>query len=207
MRILVCAMVPLAMGAVLMTGCAPAASTDDSATQSTTEQTGTTPDALVGSYSIDYRTTESDRDVVTDEVVVRTAEVTGACAGSDCSFELTTEITSPDGGISSTTTALTFDGSTYVGSQSSAFDCDGMTSLTTVEGGLEYTSETTITPSSTTVEGGRDVITTFDVVIVEHNEITAAGREAGCPAINFAGPDPYVANFTTVGVGTRLDSE
>lgn len=191
-------MVPLALGAVLLAGCAPAASTDDPAT---------TPDALVGSYSVDYRTTESDREVVTDEVVVRTAEVTGSCTGSDCNFEFTTEVKSPDGGMSSTTTALTFDGSVYLGTQTYAVSCDGMTSLTTVEGGLEYTSETSITPSSTTLEGGRDVIATFDVVVVEHNEITATGREAGCLAINFAGPDPYVANFTTVGVGTRLGSE
>lgn len=198
MRILACAMVPLALGAVLLAGCASAASTDDSAT---------TADALVGRYSVDYRTTESDREVVTAEVVVRTAEVTGSCTGSDCNFEFTTEVKSPDGGLSSTTTALTFDGSTYVGSQSSAFSCDGMTSLTTVDGGLAYTSETTLTPSSTVIEGGRGLIATFDIVIVEHNEITSAGREAGCLAINFAGPDPYVANFTTVGVGTRLGSE
>lgn len=161
----------------------------------------------MGSYSVEYRTTESDRDPITDEVVVRAAEVAGSCTGSDCTLEFTTELKSPDGSTSSETTALSFDGSAYLGTQASAFSCDGMTSLTTVEDGLQYTSETTITPTSTAVEDGRDVIATFDIVIVEHNEITAAGREAGCGVINLSGPDPYAANFTTVGVGTRVASK
>jgi len=152
---------------------------------------------------VTYRTTESDFQPVTDDTIVRHVEVSGSCTESECDLAFTTELKAPDGSVVSGTTALTFDGTAYHGTQNATFSCDGMSSLTTVEDGLEYTSDTTVTPSATRVEDGRTVVTTFDVVTVERNEITEAGREAGCLAINFSGPDPNVANATTVGVGTR----
>lgn len=193
-------MLPVALLALVLAGCAPTASVPEP--ESTAEAAADAPD-LVGSYSVEYRTTESDQQAITDETIVRDGEVTGSCSGTECDLAFTTELKAPDGSTLSGTTALTFDGATYSGTQASTFSCDGMTSLTTVEGGLEYTSETTITPSDTIVEDGRVVVVSFDIVTIEHNEITAAGREAGCLQINFSGPDPYAANATTVGVGTR----
>jgi len=192
-------LMPLALVAIVLTGCASAASPPDASAESDAPA----GDALVGSYSVEYRTTESDHDAITDETVTRDAEVTGSCSGSDCDLTYTVELKAADGSTTSGTTALTFDGATYHGTQTSTYSCDGLTTLTTVEDGLEYTSETTITPSSTTVEDDRDVVATFDIVTVERNEITAAGRDAGCLSINLSGPDPYVASATTVGVGTR----
>jgi hypothetical protein len=191
---------PIALVALVLAACSPTAS---SVTPAETEAAAAVPEALVGTYSVEYRTTESDHETVSDEAIVRDAEVTGSCNGSQCDLAFTTELKAPDGSTMNATTALDFDGTTYQGTQTASFSCDGMSTLTTVDGGLEYTSETTVTPTATTVADGRTVVVTFDIVTVERNEITAAGREAGCLNINFSGPDPYVTNATTVGVGTR----
>jgi len=196
---------PVALFALVLAGCAPTTSgpltpTEPETTAGATEYA---PEALVGSYSVEYRTTESDHEAITDEAIIREAEVTGSCSGNQCDLAFTTELKAPDGSTSSGTTDLTFEGTEYRGSQAATFSCDGLSTLTTVEDGLEYTSETTITPSATIVEDGRVVVVSFDIVTIERNAITAAGRDAGCLRINFSGPDPYVANATTVGVGTR----
>ncbi|MEO8261325.1 MAG: hypothetical protein ABI566_02035 [Pseudolysinimonas sp.] len=204
MRVLQRSALPV-MLALILAGCSPTSS--DSATPPEAEATDATTaaeaEALVGTYSVEYRTTESDFQAITDEVVERDGEVTGSCSGSPCDLAYTIQVKAADGSTTSGTTDVTFDGTAYHGIQVSSFPCDGLTSLTTVEGGLEYTSETTITPSSMVVEDGRNVVESFDVVTVERNEITSAGRDAGCLKINFSGTDPYVTNATTVGVGTR----
>lgn len=204
MRVHRLAVVPVAALALVMAACAPTAPTPGASSETTAESLASAPDGLVGNYSVEYRTTESDHDAITDEVIVRNVEVTGSCSGSQCDLTLTTELKAPDGSTSSVSTALSFEGTEYRGTQTTAFSCDGMTSLTTVEDGLEYTSETTITNPITTPIEDRLVVESFDIVTVERNEITAAGREAGCLKINFSGPDPYVSGATTVGVGTRL---
>jgi hypothetical protein len=197
-------MVPVALLALVLAGCAPATSGSGTPTEPEPTSGATVPDVLVGTYSIEYRTTESDSSAITDDTVVRDGEVTGSCtSSSECDLTFTTELKAADGSTSSGSTTLTFDGGTYHGTQSSTFSCDGMTSLTTVEDGIAYTSETTITPSATTEEDGSIVVTSFDIVTVERNEVTAAGRDAGCLKINFSGSDAYVANATTVGVATR----
>ncbi len=205
MRVFLRGVAPVALLSLVLTGCAPQTPLPSTPTEpeSTAGATANAPEALVGSYSVEYRTTESDHDAITDESIVRDGEVTGSCSGSQCELAFTIELKAPDGSTASGTTALTFEGEEYHGTHASTFSCDGMTSLTTVEDGLEYTSETTITPSATIVEDGRVVVETFDIVTIERNEITAAGRDAGCLRINFSGPDPYVSQATTVGVGTR----
>ena len=196
---------PLSVLAVLLVGCSPQTTAVGTATppSPTAGASAQTPDSLVGRYSVQYRTTESDREAVTDEVIVRAGEVTGSCSGSQCDLEFTTEIKAPDGSVVNSTTRLTFDGSVYQGTQTATTSCDGFTTLTTIEEGIEYRSETTVTPSATTVEDGRTVVSSFDVVIIERNEVTPAGRDAGCQQINLSGPDPFVSNATVVGVGMR----
>ncbi len=195
---------PIALLALVVAACAPTNSTSGAPTEPETNfPSENSPNALLGSYSVEYRTTESDRDTITDEVIVRNVEITGSCSGAQCDLAFTTELKAPDGSATSGTTALTFEGTEYRGTQATTFSCDGMRTLTTVEDGLEYTSETTITPTATIVEEGRTVVTAFDIVIVDRNEITTAGRDAGCLEINLSGPDPYVSNSTAVGEGTR----
>ena len=198
-RRLYCGAVIVALLAAAVSGCAPTAASPTA----TPNGTSLAPDAIVGRYSIEFRTTESDRETTTGETILRDAQVTGSCSGNTCDLSLTIELKAPDGSTTSGVTALTFDGTAYHGAQSSTFACDGLTSLTTIENGLAYTSDTTITPASTTTDGGTAVVTAFDIVIVERNEVTAEGRSAGCPAINPSGADPYVSNATTVGVSTR----
>ncbi|HEX7835530.1 MAG TPA: hypothetical protein VF479_08700, partial [Pseudolysinimonas sp.] len=192
MRILRRGVLPATLLALVLAGCAPAASGPADPTQQ--EPAAEAPESLVGTYSVEYRTTESDHDAITDETIVRDAEVSGSCGSSPCQLTFTTELKGPDGSTTTGTTTLTFDGGEYRGTNSATFSCDGMTTLTTVDDGLEYTSETTITPSATTTENGTIVVTSFDIVTVEHNEITAAGRDAGCLKINLSGSDPYSTN-------------
>ncbi len=199
------AFVPLAALALVLSGCAPATSGPGTSSESPPKsgQKGTTAESLVGSYSVEYTTTESDRDAITGGTVVRNAEVTGSCEGDQCDLSFTTEIKLPDGSPGTTTTVLVFDGTTFSGTGSLATSCDGMTTLTTVEDGILYNFETTITPTATAIENGHEVVKSFKLVSIESNEITPSGRAAGCLMINPSGPDPFATHATVAGVGTR----
>lgn len=192
----------LALLAILLTGCS--ASPSDQPGPTEPEASATPLATLVGTYSVEYHTTESDSEVITGDTVVRSAEVTGSsCTPSACDFIFTSEVKEPDGSTGTTSTELAFDGSVYRGPHVSTHSCDGFITLQTVEDGIEYSAETTITPATFDTVDGQSVVTSFEVVVVEHNEVTEAGRTAGCKAINLAGSDAYATNTTTVGIATR----
>ena len=159
--------------------------------------------SLDGSYTVTYRTVESDRDDIdpTSAGVDRAVTVRTECAGIVCTLVYATEMKGALGDTVVAETPLTFDGAQYHGTASSLDPCDDFKNLVTVEDAIAYTGLTDVSITSAAYVDGIPVATGLDVRIDETNVVTDAGRAIDC-VINLRN-DGYSAHAVVVGVGTR----
>jgi len=149
---------------------------------------------LDGAYSVAYRTTESDREDLTGETVVRSVTITTDCQQLDCTMLVSVEVKGFDGSIVTIDSPLVFDGEHYSGSLSSSAPCN-------VDAGLDYTAAVTLVVTTAQYVGGVATVTGFESTTNETNVVTAAGRAADC-RINLRN-DPFSVHSAVLGVGTR----